>query len=88
MVDSRHRIIAAGVAGNVDYQSKDNQLALARYKPNGRLDRSFSDDGKVSRVRSDHGAQAASIDSRNRIVVADGASRFVLYRYIGYRGGR
>jgi uncharacterized delta-60 repeat protein len=87
-IDSHHRIVAAGLAGNVDYQTKDNALALARYRPSGRLDRSFSDDGKVSRVRSNHGAQAAAIDSRDRIVVADGVSKFVLYRYLGYRHGR
>jgi hypothetical protein len=83
VVDSRDRVVAAGVAGDVDYQTKDNQLALARYRPNGRLDRSFSDDGKVSRVRSNHGARGAATDSRDRIVVADGVSKFVLYRYIG-----
>lgn len=86
VVDSRDRVVAAGVAGNVDYQAKDNQLALARYMPNGHLDRSFSDDGKVSRVRSNHGAQGAAIDSRGRIVVADGTSKFVLYRYVGDGG--
>jgi uncharacterized delta-60 repeat protein len=85
VIDSRQRIVTAGVAGNdVEYQSEDNDYALARYKPNGRLDRSFSDDGKVSRVRSSHGAQGAAIDSRDRIVVADGGGKFVLYRYIGY----
>jgi uncharacterized delta-60 repeat protein len=54
-IDSQGRLVAAG------------ETALARYMPDGSLDRSFSDDGK-RRI----GLQAYSmvIDSRDRIVVA------------------
>jgi uncharacterized delta-60 repeat protein len=88
-IDSRHRIVAAGVFGSVDYPSADSQYALVRYKPNGHLDRSFSGNGKVKLGRSNSfGAQAAAIDSRDRILVADGVHKFVLCRYIGYGRGR
>jgi uncharacterized delta-60 repeat protein len=54
-IDSQGRLVAAG------------ETALARYMPDGSLDRSFSDDGR-RRI----GLQAYSmvIDSRDRIVVA------------------
>jgi uncharacterized delta-60 repeat protein len=39
-IDGRGRIVAAGAAAN-------HAFALARYKPNGHRDRSFSDNGKI-----------------------------------------
>jgi uncharacterized delta-60 repeat protein len=79
-IDSQGRIVAAGIADN-------GLFALARYRPNGRLDTSFSRNGK--KVTSfGHFAQANSvaIDPQGRIV-AGGLIRspagmdFVLARY-------
>jgi uncharacterized delta-60 repeat protein len=68
-IDTRGRIVAAGTATNY---GGDYVFALARYKPNGHLDRSFSGNGKA---KTDFGAGYASaygvaIDSRDRIVAA------------------
>jgi uncharacterized delta-60 repeat protein len=70
-IDSRNRIVAGG-----------GGFRLARYKPNGRLDGSFSGNGKVS---NDWGADAHSvaIDSRDRIVAMGWHSHLVLARYHG-----
>ena len=64
-IDSRGRIVAAGTAGG-------RSFALARYKPNGRLDRSFSADGRVRTnfPGSDTTALGVASDSRGRIVAA------------------
>src|SRR3954469_24466840 len=40
LIDSKNRVVAVGTA--------DEKFALARYKPNGRPDRSFSGNGKVT----------------------------------------
>jgi uncharacterized delta-60 repeat protein len=81
-IDSRGRIAAAGVARG--------EFALARYRPAGRLDPSFSGNGKVrTQFRGGtSGAQSIAIDSRDRIVAAGGNGNFALARYIGHRQGR
>jgi uncharacterized delta-60 repeat protein len=73
----RGRIVAAGAAAN-------HAFALARYKPNGRLDRSFSNNGKVTGpLRDKAGAGFVGIDSRRRIVAVGGGGvrSFRLARY-------
>ncbi len=70
LVDSKNRAVAIGTA--------DGKFALARYKPSGRLDRSFSGNGKVTtQVSANHKrderlsrAYAGAIDSHGRIVAA------------------
>jgi uncharacterized delta-60 repeat protein len=80
-IDSRDRIVAAG-ARCIDYPDCD--FAIARYKPNGSLDRSFSRNGKVTKPKD--GANSVAIDSRDRIVAAGShRGRFVVARYMGYR---
>jgi uncharacterized delta-60 repeat protein len=84
-IDSRRRIVAAGHRWKA---YGDDQFALARYNPDGGLDRSFSRNGKV--VKPDAVANSVTIDSRDRIVAAGSSralrnSRFRLARYIGYR---
>jgi uncharacterized delta-60 repeat protein len=79
-IDSRGRIAAAGVARG--------DFALARYRASGRLDSSFSGNGKVrTQFRSGtSGARSIAIDSRDRIVAAgSGNGNFALARYVGYR---
>jgi uncharacterized delta-60 repeat protein len=80
-VDSRDRVVAVGAA--------DRRFAVARYLPNGRLDRSFSGNGKL-KTDVGHGrsrAYGAVIDSRGRIIAAglgsahDGEDRTALVRY-------
>ena len=68
-IDSHGRIVAAGVAFTKLYFQR---IALARYKPNGHLDKSFGNGGEVRArfSRFDAGARAVAIDSRGRIVVA------------------
>jgi uncharacterized delta-60 repeat protein len=83
-VDSHRRIVAMGRIGVHDY-------ALARYRPHGSLDRSFSKNGKASgpfafpHRRHAGLALAGAIDSRDRIILAGGESHFLLARFIGYR---
>jgi uncharacterized delta-60 repeat protein len=80
-IDSRRRIVAVGGGGV-------RSFLIARYKPNGSLDRSF---GRRGKVKTDSGASSvwsAAIDSRDRIVVAAGHATGVLARFIGYRRGQ
>jgi uncharacterized delta-60 repeat protein len=70
LVDSKNRAVAIGTA--------DGKFALARYKSSGRLDRSFSGNGKVTtQVSANHKrderlsrAYAGAIDSHGRILAA------------------
>ncbi len=80
-IDSRGRIVAAG--GTHGNRCCASHYALARYKEDGRPDRSFSRNGKVRTFSRYLGAQAAVIDSRDRILAADGRGKFVVYRYLG-----
>ncbi len=76
MVDNRGRIVAAGYA--------QHAFALARYRSNGDLDASFGGDGKLATRFGSRSSQAnaAAIDSRNRIVLAGQAGqRLALARY-------
>ena len=70
-IDSHGRIVAAGLAVA---QLTGDRIALARYKPNGHLDRSFGDHGEVrTLIGSKYGgdwARAVTIDPHGRIVVA------------------
>ncbi len=77
-IDGHGRIVAAG-----------SDFDLARYRRNGELDHTFSDDGKVTGGGYDD-ALAVAIDSHGRIVVAGSSeecnfsspySSFVLARY-------
>jgi uncharacterized delta-60 repeat protein len=77
-IDSRGRIVA--VAG-----SGVHEFRLARYKPNGSLDRSFGRHGKVETHLTRPDVWSAALDSRDRIVVAATNSVLVLVRFIGYR---
>jgi uncharacterized delta-60 repeat protein len=77
VIDSRGRIVAAGTRCNwtapprhVDADVIGCEVALARYKENGRLDRSFGGDGKVTTDLGRVDATSVAIDSRNRIIVA------------------
>jgi uncharacterized delta-60 repeat protein len=75
-IDSRGRIVAGG--GDADFK-------LARYRPSGRLDRSFSDDGQVTTRLAWATANSVAIDSKDRIVAAGvNSGQFELVRYIGY----
>jgi uncharacterized delta-60 repeat protein len=70
-IDSRKRIVAAGAAAD------DGLFGLARYRRSGRLDHSFSGDGKVTTKFAGAGivfqwASSVAVDSRGRIVAAGG----------------
>jgi uncharacterized delta-60 repeat protein len=87
-IDSRGRLVAVG--NTYDPGADRSEFALARYRSDGGLDRSFSGNGKASSSLARHasGADSVVIDSRDRIVAAGSAgskSRFALARYIGYR---
>src|SRR5262249_50828470 len=68
-IDSSGRIVVAGTTNNT--------FAVARYKPSGKLDPSFGDDGKVT-VGFGPGcsaeANALAIDGSGRIVIAGSRS--------------
>lgn len=74
LIDSRGRIV---VAGGARYHGQGT-FALARYKPNGHLDHSFSGNGRVRTKFGgvETGVQGVAIDSHNRIVVAGLAGDF------------
>jgi hypothetical protein len=66
-VDGHDRIVAAGGTGSGD----PNKILVARYKENGKLDRSFSGDGFTkTQLQEFDSAQSVAIDRSNRIVVA------------------
>lgn len=81
-IDSHGRILAAGVAFT---KLTLQRIALARYKPNGHLDKSFGNGGEVRTRfnRYDAGARAVALDSKGRIVVAGfgPGDSFALARY-------
>jgi uncharacterized delta-60 repeat protein len=68
-IDDSDRIVVAGRLSPSDLSS---DLALARYRPNGALDPSFSGDGKAftSFGRDQNGASDLAIDPQGRIVVS------------------
>jgi len=67
-VDALGRIVAVGVDWSVATQEN---IALARYEPNGQLDPGFSGDGlQITNVLGDDRAQAVAIDPQGRIVIA------------------
>ncbi len=74
------KIVAVGSAGT----DNDADFALARYKPDGSLDRSFSGDGK-KRTQFPFGSEATgvAIQGNGKIVVvgAAGNGEFALARY-------
>lgn len=76
------KIVAVGGAGG--HELAPQTFALARYRPNGRLDTTFSGDGKVRtnfwRGGGDS-AYAVAIQEDGKIVAAGGDSRFALARY-------
>jgi uncharacterized delta-60 repeat protein len=69
-VDDSDRIVVGGFAAPADPSKYD--LALARYRPSGTLDRAFSGDGKVftSFGRERNGARGLAIDDQGRIVAS------------------
>jgi uncharacterized delta-60 repeat protein len=81
------KIVAAGTTDN-PHEGGDTfgpgKFALIRYKPNGRLDRTFGGDGKV-KTKFRGGGQAYAVAIRGRKIVAMGQSggqkRFALARY-------
>jgi uncharacterized delta-60 repeat protein len=87
-IDSHERIVAGGVTDG-PHRAWMRDFAVARFRRDGRLDRSFSRNGKVttSFTRSADEAHAVVVDSRDRIVaVGEGGhgDDFLLARYIGY----
>jgi uncharacterized delta-60 repeat protein len=78
-IDSRARIVVAGRFGF--------RFALARYQPNGSLNRNFGHNGRVVRdFGSGHpsSCKALAVDSRDRLVAAGGANRrFAVARFLG-----
>lgn len=85
-VDSQGRIVLAGVTLSAR-GPRSFDFALARYLPDGTLDRGFSGDGRsITDFRKSARLNAAAIDSRDRVVVAGNAHtgkgiQFALARY-------
>jgi uncharacterized delta-60 repeat protein len=84
-IDSQRRIVAGGAT-----RGRFSALfAVARYEPNGALDRSFSHNGKVQAFGSTDGARSVGIDSHDRVVAVGRYApkrSFALARYA--RNGR
>ena len=64
------KIVAAGWTDGEDWS---NALAVARYRPDGTLDRSFSNDGKAAVDFARRTAEARAVVTRNGRIVAAGA---------------
>jgi uncharacterized delta-60 repeat protein len=71
-IDNSDRIVVSGRAYFPDPNAYDSNVALARYRPDGTLDDSFSGNGKVrtSFGWDDGGAAGLAIDDQGRIVVS------------------
>ncbi len=89
-LDPQGRIVVSGQA--VIEDGGNSHFALARYNPDGSLDQTLSEDGKVNTpVRQESsgsdGAHGVGVDSQGRIVVAGrasvslGANDFAVARY-------
>jgi len=75
-IDSRNRIVVTGKP----------KFSLARFQPNGNLNRSFGRRGTVTKDFGDGSSEVLVIDSRNRPVVAGAAfPDFAVARFIGSR---
>jgi uncharacterized delta-60 repeat protein len=76
-IQSNRRIVAAGHAGGARLSPRNHKLAIARYRANGVLDRSFSGDGKrgVDFTSGDDWAEDVAIQPDGKIVVAGRAAR-------------
>src|SRR4051794_20815320 len=81
-IDSQGRIVVTGFS---DRQDGSSVFPLARYLPNGSLDRSFSGDGRLQQVLpgvANATARAVELDSKGRIVVAgSGDGEFAVARF-------
>jgi uncharacterized delta-60 repeat protein len=86
-IQSNRRIVAAGHAGGTRLSPRNHTLAIARYRANGALDRSFSGDGKrrVDFTSGDDWAEDVAIQPDGKIVAAGRAAhaggRFALARF-------
>jgi uncharacterized delta-60 repeat protein len=86
-IQSNRRIVAAGHAGGTRASPRNHKFAIARYRANGALDRSFSSDGKrvVNFTSGDDWAQDVAIQPDGKIVAAGRAAgaggRFALARF-------
>ena len=73
-IDSRNRIVVTGPPF----------FSLARYQPNGNLNKSFGQDGRVTKTHNLGSASAVAIDSRDRPVVAGfNPGLFAVARFLG-----
>jgi uncharacterized delta-60 repeat protein len=65
-------VVAVGAAGGRPTHRRPTAFAIARFKSNGRLDRSFSGNGKLRlpRVGRHDVANAVALDQQGRIVIA------------------
>lgn len=89
-IDSRDRIVAAGTKCNwtapprhVDADLIGCEIAVARYRRSGRLDRSFGRDGRVTFKYLDVGATSVAIDAKDRIIVAGTTDVIARFRHNG-----
>jgi uncharacterized delta-60 repeat protein len=74
-IDSQDRIVVASGICNYEYSHCD--FALRRYDPDGKLDLSFSGDGKVTTNIGGYGwATSVAIDPQGRIIAAGGKGRY------------
>ena len=86
-IDAEGRIVAGG--SSFILPPAHGEFALARYNPDGSLDASFSDDGKLTtQIGADAGATSLALDPQGRIVLggysySDGYAEqsFALARY-------
>ena len=88
-IDRKRRIVVGG-SSTATLPATDSDFAIARYKPDGRLDRGFGDNGKltVDFGGYEDGLYTLAIDAEGRIVAGGfsaigdtGGARFALARF-------
>jgi uncharacterized delta-60 repeat protein len=78
-IDITGRIVAAGVAGGAD--GMGSALALARYRGDGSLDRSFGIGGKVTTSVANDTVATSVIAQGNKLLVGGSGNALTLARY-------
>ena len=71
-VQADGKILVAGYSGDLDSGGSDYEFALARYNPDGTLDTTFSDDGKLTTGFGGVGdeGQSVTVQADDKILVA------------------
>jgi uncharacterized delta-60 repeat protein len=77
-MDSQGRIVASGYTNDSHPASGNDAAGVARYRPNGSLDPSFSNDGRVLAGVDGYSVSRATVDAHDRVVVAGQTCDYII----------